>query len=334
MLRIGVTSEILEDYQFTDNDPPDINHDLVSHGYLTTIVNSLERLGFEVHWLGDIHALLSQRTNLAEKCNYIFNLAEGSKTRNRASAVPLLLEFLDIPYLGSDAFVQALSLNKYHVTLFAQDLGVNCPETFLVYDPGELRNTHIANFPVIAKPVHEGSSIGIFESNIVNSTEELYPLVKRLKESYRQPILVQQFISGYEITVPTVGNKTPAFCEPMTITMDDEPHLGDKIYSSDIKHLHDHRVGHAPCSLLPSGTLTQLRGVCWDIFRKLDIRDYCRFDFRLDEDGRYFLIDVNAMAELGTKSSFARSFQSSGIEYDEMILFILQRSFERWGIQW
>lgn len=332
MLRIGVTSEVLEDYQFKQEDPPDINRDLVSRTYLNSILDSLKRLGHSAQWIGDAHNILNQSSHLFHDFDYIFNLAEGLKSKNRSSAVPLILELLEIPYLGSDAFVQALTLNKFYVSQIAQNLGVRIPQSLLIVDPKEILHQDYISFPVIAKPVHEGSSIGIFETNIAQSIDDLLPIVNHLFASYDEPILVQEFIVGYELTVPIVGNKNLEFCEPMSLVLDGEDYLEDKIYSSDIKHFTNDRMNHVKCSLLSNKGILDLKQTCWKIFYSLGMKDYGRFDFRMDNDNRTFLIDVNAIADLSPESSFTRSFKVAGMDHDEMISFILQHSFLRWGI--
>jgi len=153
-MRIGIASELLEEYSFERNDPVDLNRDLVSQFYLDSIVTSIQRLGYSTEWIGDAHSILANYASSSKDWDYGFNLAEGVRSQNRASAVPMLLELLEIPYLGSDAFVQSLALNKYQVGLAARDLGIPIPETIVVYDPQELRKRRALRFPLIAKPIH------------------------------------------------------------------------------------------------------------------------------------------------------------------------------------
>lgn len=331
-MRIGIASELLEEYRFAPDDPPDANRDLVSGEYLSAVQAGLQRLGFETVWLGDARSVLARADELVEAVDFVVNLAEGVRSPNRASAVPMLLEILGVPSLGSDAFVHALTLNKFQVGLVARDLGVATPQTWLVEEASGVDALPPLPFPVILKPVHEGSSIGVWEENIVSSNIDVAHAVTRLVAAYRQPVLVQEFISGFEATVPVVGNGKPTFCQPMMVTLDGSMLLEDKIYSSDVKHLEDERANHIPCR--DAGLKEAVAGASWKMFRGLGIRDYARFDYRVSREGQPFLIDVNAIAHIGPESSFARAFAVDGSTYDEMLLTLLTEALKRNSIQW
>lgn len=334
MLRIGVTSEILEEHEPRAGEPPESKRDLVGSSYLTGILKALRSLELEAEWVGPAATVLSRGQDIKDSFDFVFNLAEGVSSPSRASAVPLLLELLEVPYLGSDAFVQALSLNKYQVLLLAREVGMPTPESRLVRRRRDLDFDSLPKDTLIVKPVREGSSVGIHERNVSDSPEQVQAVARELMETYRQPVLLQRFVRGFEITVPLVGNDSLDFFQPMSVVMDEDHRLGEKIYSSDIKYLEDDRVKHVPCDLLAAEEIANLRKSCWSLFQLLGIRDYVRMDFRVDDDGNWFLIDVNAIAHLGQESSFARAFRVNGLSYEEMLAFLLRQSFSRWGIQW
>jgi len=84
--------------------------------------------------------------------------------------------------------------------------------------------------------------------------------------------------------------------------------------------------------MLPSVQLDKIKQQCWSLCKKLGVSDYARLDFRLSEDHAYYLLDLNAIPYLGPQGSFARAFAQRGIEFDDMVSFILKESFQRWNI--
>ena len=123
------------------------------------------------------------------KPDIVFNFAEGLIGVNRESHIPAMLEMLQIPYLGSDPLTLGICLDKsrakeiltYHKIPNAK---------FLVAD--KIKDITKVNFgfPLIVKPISEGSSKGIFSSSLVKNTKELEDEVNRIVSSYNQPALI------------------------------------------------------------------------------------------------------------------------------------------------
>ena len=144
----------------------------------------------------------------------VFNFAEGLIGVNRESHLPAMLEMLQIPYLGSDALTLGICLDKsrakeiltYHKIPNAKFLVANQTEDII--------NTNF-DFPLIVKPISEGSSKGIFSSSFVKNTKELEDEVSRILISYNQPALIEEFLPGREFTVAVLGNGDEAEILPI-----------------------------------------------------------------------------------------------------------------------
>ena len=146
----------------------------------------------------------------------IFNIAEGVEGRNREAQVPALCELLGIPYTGSDSATLAIALDKALGKKVLLQHDILTPK-FQRDGVGRERLSPDMKYPLIVKPNAEGSSKGIGSTSVVDNEEELRDKVKELLERYRQPALVEEYISGREFTVGLLGDKRPRVLPPMEI---------------------------------------------------------------------------------------------------------------------
>ena len=127
---------------------------------------------------------------------------------------------------------------------------------------------------VAAKPLHQGSSIGVSERNVVRTRDRLERVVSSLIESYCQPVLVQRLVRGREFTVPFAGNGSTAFIQPLVLLIDGNRHLGEKIYSTEIRGSARHRVSREPPTKDDAPIPDDLGEQCETLFGALGLRDY------------------------------------------------------------
>src|SRR6185436_15899863 len=128
----------------------------------------------------------------------VFNIAEGFKGRNRESQVPAMLELLDTPYTGSDPATLSIALDKALAKKIVRQAGIMTPNYQLMHTGKERLAKELTNFPLMVKPVAEGSSKGVISKSVCNSEAELREVVRELVQKYRQPALIEQYIGGRE----------------------------------------------------------------------------------------------------------------------------------------
>src|SRR5262249_23580856 len=179
---------------------------------IDAIASVIRGLGHDVVLLGDGRDMLEAL--LADPPDFVFNFAEGHGiSRSREARVPAVLEMLGIPYSGSDPLTLAATLDKDCAKRLVASAGVAVPQSRVVH-PGE-RDWKLDfpfpsfPFPAIVKPNWEGSSKGIRHRCLVATPEELADVVEWLRGEQRQPVLVEEFIQGDELTVGMLGNDTP-----------------------------------------------------------------------------------------------------------------------------
>src|SRR6185312_14125916 len=155
----------------------------------------------------------------------VFNIAEGLHGTNREAHVPAICEFFGIPYSGSDPFTLSLCLHKAKTKDFLTAHGIANARYALVESESALARaleSHAlftdrpsSDAPLFVKPVQEGSSKGITEKNLVRSRDELVAQTRFLLETYAQPVLVEEFLTGAEFTCGVLGNGASARVLPL-----------------------------------------------------------------------------------------------------------------------
>ncbi len=260
----------------------------------------------------------------------VFNIAEGFKGRNRESQVPALLELLDIPYTGSDPATLSIALDKGLAKKIVRQAGIQTPNFQLMHTGKERLNKDFTSFPLIVKPVAEGSSKGVLSKSVCHSEPELREVVKELVGKYQQPALIEEYIGGREFTVGLLGERRPRVLPPMEIVFLDQ---GEKtpVYSFQHKLDWNDRIRYdAPAKLEPA-LLERLRTAARSSFMALGCRDVARIDFRMDDKGRIYFIECNPLPGLTPGwSDLVLIAQGAGMDYRTLIGEIMAPAIRRY----
>ncbi|HWT86891.1 MAG TPA: ATP-grasp domain-containing protein, partial [Myxococcales bacterium] len=163
----------------------------------------------------------------------VFNMAEGIKGRNRESQVPALLELLDIPYSGSDPAALNIALDKALAKKIVRQHGILTPN-FFTMNTGKERLPRDLRFPLIVKPIAEGSSKGVHATSVVENEGELREAAQKMIAKYDQPALVEEYIGGREFTVGMLGERRPKVLPLMEVVFLDQSE-NRPVYSFEFK---------------------------------------------------------------------------------------------------
>ncbi len=271
----------------------------------------------------------------AERPDIVFNIAEGLRGPNREAHVPAICEFFGVPYSGSDPFTLALCLDKARTKEVLRARGVPTADWWLVRSHEELRSLILRHprVPLFAKPVHEGSSKGITERNVITSPDALEPVVSELLERYAQPVLVEAYLSGAEFTCGVLGNGTSAQVLPIVgMNFSALPTGALPIYGYEAKWLWDTHdapldIFECPADLSPA-LRAEIEDVVLRAYQVLGCRDWSRVDVRLGADGRAYIVEVNPLPGIlpdpADNSCLPKAARAAGVSYDELIGACLQ----------
>ncbi len=260
----------------------------------------------------------------------VFNIAEGFKGRSRESQVPALLELLDIPYTGSDPAALNVSLDKALAKRMVKTHGVLTPD-YLVMNTGKERlPKDMPPFPLLVKPVAEGTSKGVTKKSIVRDEAELREVAREMIGKYRQPALVEEYVAGREFTVGLLGERRPRVLPPMEIVFLDASDP-TPIYSFEMKQDWNDQIRYEVPAKLTPRELDRLERAAREVFAALGCRDVARVDFRMDALGRIYFIEANPLPGLTPGwSDLVLIAQAAGIEYRALIGEILSFAIRRY----
>ncbi|MGC8896898.1 MAG: D-alanine--D-alanine ligase family protein [Bacteroidota bacterium] len=270
----------------------------------------------------------------------VFNMAEGIHGIARESQIPAMLEFLQIPYTGSDPLTLAICLDKARAKEILSYYGIPTPRFVVVHDINNLDDSYL-QMPVIVKPLHEGSSKGIFNSSVVYTHDELLSMCAQVLEHYGEPALVEEFLPGREFTVALLGNGADVRVLPIVeINFGSLPPDVQPIYSFEAKWIWDQAadpidIFECPASI-PDGLRKSIELVCLRSFAVLRCRDWCRIDVRLDAQGVPNVLELNplpgVLPDPDEHSCFPMAAFAAGMSYNEMINAVLDTAIKRLGL--
>jgi D-alanine-D-alanine ligase len=297
----------------------------------TTLQAIREAIASWGHEIVDLEATPELPSLLASTpLDLVFNIAEGLKGRNRESQVPALLELLDIPYTGSDPATLSIALDKGLAKKIVRQHGIQTPNFQLMTTGKERLLKDFTKFPLIVKPVAEGSSKGVVSKSVCNTESELREAVREILERYQQPALVEDYIAGREFTVGLLGEKRPKVLVPMEVVFLDKSEK-TPVYSFQHKLEWNDRIRYDVPAKLDPAQLERLRSASRAAFMALGCRDVARIDFRMDERGRIFFLECNPLPGLTPGwSDLVLIAQGSGIDYRNLIGEILSGAIRRY----
>lgn len=296
-----------------------------------TVTALLEELGHTVSPVDAAFSIPFLVTRLDMlKPDLVLNTAEGTRGRGREGFYPGLLEQLALPYTGSDSYVCTVTLDKRLTNLVLSNAGITVPRSLLVKQSRDLESFNLT-FPVIAKPNYEGSSKGISAESVRDDFNSLKHTVELLLGEYPGGILVEEFIVGRDITVAyieSVGVLEPAHYEFAG------PPVRYPIYDFELKQNRPHDVSVVCPAAVDKNTRKVLQAATRKAVEVLGVRDLCRVDFRVTEDGHVYLIEVNALPSLEPGAALYLCARQSGVESDAQVLAaILKSAAKRHGIR-
>jgi len=296
-LRIGFTYDLKADYValgFSEHAVAEFDTEVT----IDAISGALHALGHNVVRIGHVKALAA-RLVAGERWDLVFNIAEGVAGFGRESQVPALLEAYSIPYTFSDPLVCALTLHKGMAKQVARGYGVPTPDFALVTTPADAAAVALP-FPLFVKPVAEGTSKGVTARSLVTSRAALLDVCAELLAEYREPVLVEEFLSGREFTVGILGTGADARALA-TLEVVLKAGADAAVYSYRNKAQWRDLVEY---NLLDAGALRRdVEEVALATWKCLGCRDAGRVDVRLDAAGKPQMLEVNPLAGLTPEHS-------------------------------
>jgi D-alanine-D-alanine ligase len=273
------------------------------------------------------------------KPEIVFNVAEGFNGASRESQIPSMLEMLNIPFTGSDSITIGICHDKSRCKEILSYYNIPNAKFFITDKP--VRNGSEFKYPKFVKPLHEGSSKGIYNSSVAKNLKELNSEIERIKSSYNQPALVEDFIPGKEFTVAMLGNGDNLRVLPIVeINLGSVPDDFNRIYSYEVKWFFDTRENQLDIFKCPAEVdgkiYSEIEKVCKDTFHALRLKDWARIDIRLDENNVPNVIEINPLPGIlpdpADNSCYPKAARHAGMDYNAAINAVLNEALKRYSL--
>lgn len=222
------------------------------------------------------------------------------------------LESLGLAYTGSGVLGSAIGMDKYRTKLIWGGAGLPTAAFALILDESGLAAATALGFPLMVKPAHEGSSLGMARADNPTELAEAWRAAARLDAV----VLAERWLSGAEYTCAILGEQA------LPLIRLETPHV---FYDFDAKYQADSTSYLCPCGL-PETLEAEYQTLCLRAFRTVGGSGWGRVDFMLDGDGSPRLLEVNTIPGMTDHSLVPMAAQAAGIDFDQLCASILETS--------
>jgi len=243
----------------------------------------------------------------SEKVDRVFNILHGRGGED--GKLQGLLEMMHIPYTGSGVLASALAMDKVKTKQLWAASGLPTPRFSVLHDNSDWQGLIEELGEVVVKPAHEGSSIGMSMAADASALRHAYEKASQ----YDTAVIAEQRIRGAEFTVPVIhGESFPAI----------QLSTSHEFYDYDAKYLAQDTNYLCPAPLTPEKT-TELAELCLQAFSNLGAEGWGRVDVMQDQQGRFWLLELNTVPGMTDHSLVPLSAASRGMDFPELVLHII-----------
>ncbi len=307
------------------------------------IKKAIESNGHQVHMIEANEEAYNKLKTLKEKSeiDLVFNIAEGIYGEAREAQIPAMLEMLKIPYTGSGPINLAITLDKARTKEILSYYKIPNAKFQVFSNSNEKLNLKL-KFPLIVKPLNEGSSKGIMDNCVLRSQEELKNKLNEINNKFNQPAIVEEFLEGREFTVAVLEDLSgPKVLPIIEVKFNELPENMNKIDSYEAKWFYDDPSKGIDPLVCPAEIDKKLENkikkVALKTFNVLNCKDFSRLDIRLDKNGNPNVIEVNALPGIipnpDENSRFPRAARVAGIEYNKLIKMVIDSAIKRYKLK-
>lgn len=298
------------------------------------IVSTIEDCGFKIYEFYNEEDFISYAVNLsaAERNTLIvINSAQKGTHIGRKSLIPAFCDLYEINYIGSNPYVVSLCRDKYKCGNVLKQNNIGTPKSWLYsFNNQDWINQSPEHFNglLIIKPNYESSSIGITQENICYYDDvEFQKKVMKYSALFRQDILVEEFISGYEVETPVIISEKILTFFPIGIEIKQSKYIGNEILDYTTRAENQYKLFDFE-SFDPK-LANHLINTANKVVKLINIEGFGRIDFRINKNGDYFVTDVSTNPHYTEHSSFFFPYIVLNLTYKQMIQCLIGTASKR-----
>jgi D-alanine-D-alanine ligase len=324
-VRIGLTYDLRSEYLalgYGEEETAEFDQ----QGTIDALADAIESLGHSVDRIGSARSLVN-RLAKGDRWELVFNIAEGLYGYGREAQVPAILDVYGIAYTFADPLAASVCLHKGWSKMIVRTAGVPTADFAIIESPADIDRVAL-EYPMLAKPIAEGTGKGVTPKSVVRSKANLSQVAIELLDRYHQPVLVEAFLPGREFTVGIVGSGAASRAIgsiEIVLRSDAEP----EVYSYTNKEECETRVDYVHVTRADP-LVAEAEKIALDAWVALDCRDGGRVDIRCDARGKPQFLEVNPLAGLHpTHSDLPMIATAIGMPYAELIRAIVDSAATR-----
>jgi D-alanine-D-alanine ligase len=260
-----------------------------------------------------------------QKYKIVFNTTGSRRIRSRSALIPALCELHHLPYASSDILTCAILENKVQCNNLLAYHNFPVPQMWL-FDPriGWMGSKPPCGIKLIAKPCRESASIGITQQSVGFFSKQYEQQVIKVSRILNEPVIVQEFIDGWEVEVPVLLIDGPTALPPMGINLDGTSFLNERFLSYEL--VYNDNYHYFRFDSIDSDLSKTLMEVAEKSFLALDLYGTVRVDFRIKGNKLYYITDYNNSPHLTRFHSVASSLSSLRFKYPDLFCLIIYHS--------
>jgi len=263
------------------------------------------------------------------KNDIIFPYWYGHSSRNRQALVASICEIENLVYIGADAYSNIVCCDKVLSKDICRLNNVKYPRFQVIQSTKEEIEWNY-NFPVIIKPIYEGSSMGINQDSIQHDISGAKKQIDLMIEEFNQPVLMEEFIRGKEISIAIIGwnDNIKVWSAAERSHKKDENFFNNNVYGYDEKRLNKDVVLRDARDMVTPDMLVNL----FKLFKWLDKLEYIRIDGKVWE-GEFWCIELTNDTSMHPNGSFFGQLKYLGLDFDQSLRLLINNCLERYNNQ-
>ena len=276
------------------------------------VLKALQEQGVDAHAFDPAQRSLAELAT--EKFDRVFIALHGRYGED--GTLQGALEQLGIPYTGPGVLASAIAMDKAMTKRIWLHSGLATPDFYMLSANSDWKAVaDRLGLPLIVKPAHEGSTLGLTKVTSVDQLPEAYALAAKFDNS----VMAEQFISGMELTCPVLGHGDAALALPVVriVAPDANYDYQNKYFSDETRYI-------CP-SELPPEQEKQIQALVLQSYKTLGCRGWARADVMVREsDNQPFLLEINTSPGMTSHSLVPMSAAAAGMPYEKLCAEILR----------
>ncbi|MCD8044090.1 MAG: hypothetical protein LUH10_13640 [Tannerellaceae bacterium] len=292
-----------------------------------SLVDSLKKI-FRNVIMYDNPELFLQKSFL-HKNDIIFPYWHGEKSRNKQALIASICETANMVYIGGDTYTNIVCCDKILSKDICRLAHIKTPKHIVVNNRITDIDLSLLNYPLLVKPTYEGTSIGITQNNLIFKEDKnsIIKIVNELFDHLNQPIIIEEFIGGKELSVSIIGWKDniKIWGAVERYSETDDNYFNNKVHSFEDKLQSSIKLRQGK-HLISDSEVSKL----FRLFSWLDKVEYIRVDGKL-LDGIFYCFELSHDTTLNPSGSFFTPFSYQGYDHLSVLELLIDNCLERYN---